>query len=71
MGYSVYRNSDRTAPYVTEILADSISDLQTIDKDNTTPGSVCVCLENKSVYILSNEKNWINITPSFNSDNSK
>ena len=67
MAYSVYRNSDRTAAYVTELVADYLADIDETatgyDAENAvstdfTPGSTCIVLENSSVWMLGNDKKW-------------
>ncbi len=67
MAFSVYRNSDITAAYVTEIVADKLSDIDETnseyDAENAvstdfTPGSTCIVIEDSSVWMLGNDKKW-------------
>jgi len=65
--FRVYRNSDITAAYVTEIVADKLSAIDETNSEyntknavstNFTPGSTCLVLENSSVWMLGNDKKW-------------
>lgn len=67
MAYSVYRNSDRTAAYVTELVADNLADIDETSSGydaekavstDFTPGSTCIVLEDSSVWMLGNDKKW-------------
>lgn len=57
MAYSVYRNSDHTAAYVNELIADTTADIENLPTDYT-PGSTCIVIEDSSIWILGNDKAW-------------
>lgn len=57
MAYKVYKNSDTTAAYVVEIVADKAEDIETLPTE-FTPGSTCLCIEDSSVWVFGNDKEW-------------
>ena len=55
--FKVYRNSDVTTAYVVEVVADYISDIETLPT-NWAPGSSCIVTEDGSVWMLGNDETW-------------
>lgn len=55
--YKVIKNGDNTASNVVEITADLISDVNDLPT-NYGVGSSCIVLENSSVWMLGNDKQW-------------
>ena len=56
--YKITKQADRTTPYVVEIVVDSVGDAEKIKTDTYAPGSTIIVLEDSSVYMLSNKKEW-------------
>ena len=56
--YKITKQADRTTPYVVEIVVDNVADVWQIKTDTYAPGSTIIVLENSSVYMLSNKKEW-------------
>ena len=57
MAYQSYRTSDNTAPYYADLIADLLSDVETLPTFYA-PGSTCLVLEDFSVYILGVDETW-------------
>jgi hypothetical protein len=60
MAYSFMKESGNTKKYVSELVADSLSDIDNLPT-NCRAGSTCFCIENLSVYILNNSNEWVKI----------
>ena len=56
--YKITRQGDKTTPYIVEIVVDTNADVQEIKTDTYAPGSTIIVLEDSSVYMLSNKKEW-------------
>lgn len=56
--YYVIKSADRSAPYVTELVADTDADVQNIPVDLYDPGTTCIVIENSTVYMLNTQKEW-------------
>ena len=56
--YYVIRSADKSAPYVTELVADTDADVKDIQVDLYEPGTTCIVIENSSVYMLNTQKEW-------------
>lgn len=57
MTSTVIRNADTTQSSVVEIVADTLQDLEELSTDYGI-GSDCIVLENSSVWMLGNDKQW-------------
>lgn len=57
MAYTAYQNSDNIVPYYQDIVADSLSDINTLPTDSA-PGSTCLVLEDSSVWVLGSDRVW-------------
>jgi len=57
MTSTVIRNADTTQSSVVEIVADTLQDLNELSTDYGI-GSDCIVLENSSVWMLGNDKQW-------------
>ncbi len=55
--YKVIKNGDNTNSTVTELVADFISDIEDLPTDLGS-GSSCIVIENSSVWMLGNDKQW-------------
>ena len=55
--YKIIKNGDNTSSGVAELVADEIVDIDTLPT-NISAGSTCICLENGSVWMLGNDKEW-------------
>jgi len=55
--YKVIKNGDNTNSTVTELVADFISDIEDLPTDLGF-GSSCIVIENSSVWMLGNDKQW-------------
>ena len=58
MGYFTTKQTDATTPYVAELIADTEADLADINTSNFSAGTICIVIENSSVYMLNTEKTW-------------
>lgn len=56
--YHIIKSADRSAPYVTELVADTDADVQNIPVDLYDPGTTCIVIENSTVYMLNTQKEW-------------
>ena len=57
MAAMVYINSDSSQSGVVEIVADYVSDVDSLDT-SYYPGSTCIVIENSSVYMLGTDHIW-------------
>lgn len=57
----VIKNGDHTSPYRISAVADYLSDINELPTTHDV-GSTCIVLENKSIWMLSGEKKWIEFT---------
>lgn len=55
--YKIIKNGDNTNSEVAELVADELADIDTLPT-NVGAGSSCICLENSSVWMLGNDKEW-------------
>ena len=55
--FKVNKNSDKTAAYVVEIIADYLSDIEDLPTIYEV-GSSCLVIENSSLWMLGNDKQW-------------
>ena len=58
MGYFVTKQTDATTTYVSELIADTKGDLADINTSNFAVGTICIVIEDSSVYILDTNKEW-------------
>lgn len=59
--YTIYKQNTRVDPYVVEIVVDEESDVEDLPTTKVTPGSVCIVTATSNVYMLNNQKEWIQI----------
>jgi hypothetical protein len=58
----IYRQNDDTLAYVKEFVADTDADIQNLPTDSTVyPGSTCVVTSSSKVYMLSANKEWVEL----------
>lgn len=57
MAAIIYKNGDNTQSGLVELVADSVTDIDSLDT-SYYPGSTCIVAENASVYILGPDKTW-------------
>lgn len=57
MAYSSYQNSDNIVPYYVALVADYLSDVETLPTE-VAPGSTCLVIEDSSLWILGNDEVW-------------
>ena len=57
MAISITKQSDKTYAYVTEFVADTVADVASLPT-NKAPGSICIVIEDTSVYMLNNNGEW-------------
>lgn len=57
MAYSSYQNSDNIVPYYVSLVADYLSDVETLPTE-VAPGSTCLVIEDSSLWILGNDEVW-------------
>lgn len=55
--YKVIKNGDNTSSAVAELVADTTSDITDLPTD-LGAGSSCIVIENSSVWMLGNDKEW-------------
>jgi len=55
--YKIIANGEDIQQTVVEIVADYITDIDTIPT-SFSPGSSCIVIENSSVWMLGNDKAW-------------
>jgi hypothetical protein len=55
--YKIIKNGDNTNSGVAERIAGELTDIDTLPT-NVSAGSSCICLENSSVWMLGNDKQW-------------
>lgn len=58
--YNVIKQNDNISAYVTEFVADTVNDIQTLPTD-VYPGSTCIVASDASVYILNASRQWIKL----------
>ena len=56
--YYVTRSADKTQPYVTEVVVDTVADVEGVPTATFAPGSTIIVLEDASVYMLNTSKEW-------------
>lgn len=56
--YNVISNGNNVQSAVTEFVADTLNDIDTLPTTGITPGSDCIVLEDSSVWMLGNDKTW-------------
>lgn len=57
MAVSIYKNGDNTQSALVELVADTVTDIDSLDT-SYHPGSTCLVTENSSVYMLSPDGVW-------------
>lgn len=57
MAYSSYQNSDNIVPYFVALVADELADIAEIPT-HFAVGSTCFVIEDSSLWILGNDKEW-------------
>ena len=57
MAYKIIRNGDNTQSSVVEIVVDTLAELDDVPTDFGV-GSDMIVLENSSVFMLGNDKEW-------------
>jgi len=57
MAANVYKNGDTTQSAVVEIVAESASDINSLDT-SYGPGSTCLVTDDSTVYMLGPDKVW-------------
>ena len=55
--YKIIKNGDNTSSSVVQLVADQVSDVDILPK-NVGVGSSCIVLENSSVWMIGNDKQW-------------
>lgn len=59
---NIRQQGDRTTAYLTEFTVDHEDEIAELPKfPETARGSVCICIEDSSVYILNGENNWVTL----------
>lgn len=59
---SIREQSGRVSTYVTDFIADNIEEIEQLPvSPQCAKGSICFCIENKSLYLLNGENHWVNI----------
>lgn len=59
MKYFSMRSADRSAPYVDELLVNTIEDLREIPIESYSPGTTCIVITpSLRVFILDLDKQW-------------
>ena len=61
MSYTLYANDDNIAYGVKKFIVDTTADLAQLPT-NITPGSCALVIKTSTLYILSNEHNWEELT---------
>lgn len=59
--YSSIRQADKTTPYVVEFVVDTKNEIDEIPIDTIRPGSTVIVIADASVYMLNNQKKWIQL----------
>lgn len=57
MAYSSYQNSDNIVPYYVALVADYLSDVETLPTE-VAPGSTCLVIEDSSIWMLGVDGKW-------------
>ncbi len=57
MAISITKQQDKTYAYVTEYVADTVADVDTLPT-TAAPGSICIVIEDSSVYMLNTNREW-------------
>lgn len=61
MGYNITKSGDNTSIYVTELIADSKEDVQSLPT-HYAPGSSCLVIGPPAcVFMLNSEKKWVEL----------
>ena len=55
---TVIRNGDTIQSSVVEIVVDTLADLNNVSTEDYGVGSDCIVLEDSSVYMLGNDRQW-------------
>lgn len=59
---NILKQSGRETTYITEFMIDKEDEISTLPIfPNVAKGSICFCIENKSLYLLNGENHWVNI----------
>lgn len=58
MDYFSMRSSDKTAPYVDEIVVNDVTDLDKIPVTSYNPGTIAIVISTVSAYMLDLNKTW-------------
>lgn len=61
MGFSLVKQNDDIQAYVKEYIATNEEDLDSIPLEYTYPGSTCLIAKSSKVYILTPEKEWVEL----------
>ena len=60
MGYSIRAQGDTVQTNIMEFMVDTREDLSTLGT-KWAPGSVAICTEDTSVFMLSTENKWVKL----------
>lgn len=58
---SVYKQNDNISARVTEFVCDTVTDIANLPTDEVFPGSTALVTENSSVYMLSANREWVQL----------
>lgn len=58
--YKIYKQNNNVQPYVTELIIDTMDDMTDLPT-SFDPGSTCLVAEGSRVFVLNNEKNWVEL----------
>lgn len=67
--YSSVRQSEKRAPYVVNLVADTDDDISSLPT-HYAPGSTCFVIDTSTTYMLNGSKEWIAIESSSSSSGS-
>lgn len=58
--FAQIKSKDTTSPNVVELIADTASDIDSLPT-YYSPGSTCIVTEGSRVFILNNNKEWVEL----------
>ena len=58
--YTIMKQNDNVAPYITELLVDEEADVKDLPT-NVYPGSVCLVASTSAVFVLNNQREWVKL----------
>lgn len=59
--YTATMQGNKVMPYVNELVADTLDDLEKINVSTLAPGSICIIIDSSQVFMLNTQREWVQL----------